>query len=121
MNLTVDLAALAKARDDRCNQQLLCVGMDMRIQPHARCVNARLNVGAAIDMNGAIGAEFSRMARAIEVKMGNAFGRKGIAEDGVQDLHVQIAHGLGLPAGMGKVFECAGDFHGVVFGCVARP
>jgi hypothetical protein len=36
-------------------------------------------------------------------------GRKGIAEDWVQQAHVQIARGLGLPAGMGKVFERAGD------------
>src|ERR1035441_2481160 len=77
-------------------------------------------VGPAADVYAAIGAEFSRLARAGQVEMRYACRSKGIAEDRVQEFHIQIARGSGLPAGMGKVVERAGDLHSMVLGSMGR-
>src|SRR5208282_2219585 len=90
--------------------------MDMRVRANAGCIGAGSDVCAVIDMNTPIGAKFSCLTRAIQVKTRDAFGRKRIAEDGVEDLHIQLAGRLGPPAWMSKVFERAGEFHGVVLG-----
>ena len=119
-NLALQLPALAEMRNDRRNQQLLWIGVNLRIQPDAGGDHAGSNVGAAVDVHAAVGAEFSRLARAGQVEMRYACWSKGIAEDRVQELHIQIARSRGLPAGMGKVVECAGDLHGMVLGSMGR-
>ena len=71
-------------------------------------------------MDIAIGAEFARLPGAVEIEMGDAFRGKGITEDRIEQAHVKIAHGLGLPLGMGEVLECAGEIEGVACAVNAR-
>ena len=52
-------------------------------------------------MDIAVGAELARLSGAVEVEMRDAFRRKGITGDRIEQAHVKIADGLGLPAGDG--------------------
>jgi hypothetical protein len=88
--------------------------MNARIESKARGDDAGPDVRAVLDVNAAIGAKAPCLSGPGEVKMGNAPRRKRIAGDGVDQAQVQFAHRLGLPAGMGKVIEDAGDFQGPV-------
>ena len=83
--------------------------MDMRIQPDAGRDHTGSDVRAVFNVNAAIGAKFRGISGAVEVQMGDAFRRKGITEDRVKQLHVQFATDACPPAGMGIVFERAGD------------
>ena len=56
-DLALDLAALAQASNNRCNQQLLWVGMNVRIQLEAGGDDAGSDVGAILDVHAAVDAE----------------------------------------------------------------
>ena len=60
-NLALNLAALAQAGNNRGNQQLLGVGMNARIEPHAPGHDAGADVSAVLDVNAAVDAETSRL------------------------------------------------------------
>jgi hypothetical protein len=109
--LAIDLSALAKAGDDGADQQLFRVGMNARVEAHAGGDDAGPDVGAVLDVDTAIGAEASRLSGAGEVQAGYAFRRVGVAGDRVDQAHIQHARRPGLPAGMGKVAQRAGDFN----------
>ena len=91
----------------------------MRIEADAGGYDPSTNVGAVVDMDGPIGAEFPGMAFAVEIEVGYAFRGEGIAEDGVQQPHIQVARCFGLPTGMGKVLEGTGYLQGLVACCAA--
>ncbi len=93
--------------------------MNVRIQSKAGGDDACPDVRAVIDMHAAIDAEAACFAGAGEIQMGKALRRKRIAGDGINQAQVQFAHGLGLPAGMGKVIQRAGNFQGPVLDAAA--
>ena len=112
--IAINLAALAQAKKNRCNQQLFGIGMNMRIETKAGGDDAGSDVSAVFDVNSPIGAEAACFSGPGEVQMGNAFRRIWIAGDGVNQAQVQLAHCFGLPAGMGKIIQGAGDFQSPV-------
>src|ERR1039458_1275523 len=114
-----DLAALADAKNDRGNQQLLRISMDTRIESKARGDDACPDVRAVLDVEAAIGAKAPCLSGPDEVEMSKAPRRKRIADNRVDQPQVQLAGRLGLPAGMGKVFKDAGNFQSPVLDAVA--
>src|ERR1700692_4938820 len=72
VDYTLELAALAQMRNDGRNQQAILVGMHVGINAEASGDSAGTDIGAAIDVYGAIGAKLSCLSCAIQVKTGDA-------------------------------------------------
>ena len=121
-NGALQLPALAEARNDRGKDQMLRIGMDVRIQLHAPGLHVGIDVSSAVDVNHAVDAKLSGSTGAGQLQPSNALWRGGIAGDGFNQPHVQLAPGFALPAGMGKVIEHPGDFQSMIrsgggYGC----
>ena len=87
--------------------------MNVHIHLESRGVNAGSDETAVADAYAAVGVEVQAGAGGIEIEMGNALRRKRIAEDGIEQVQIELAQHPGLPAGVGKVFESACDFNGM--------
>ena len=90
--------------------------MDTRVQPHASRDHSGSYVRAAVHMDRTVAAESSAFPGSCQVQMGNALRCEVVSGDWVQQPHVQVADGLGLPAGPGKILEHAGDLQSVPVG-----
>ena len=108
-DLARDLASLTQPHNDRVDEQLLRVGMDMGIEANTGGDDTGSDIRAAFHMDAAVGAENTGMSCAGEVEMSSTLRRKGVAGDGIQQAHVEVTHRCGLPTGAGKVFERSGN------------
>ena len=63
------------------------------------------DIAAAVDVNAAVGVEFRPCTGGIEIKTGNAFRRIRVAEDRIEQVHIQLALQFAFPVGMGKVVK----------------
>ncbi len=104
-DLAGDLASLTQPHNDRVDEQLLRVGMDMGIEANTGGDDTGSDVGAALHMDAAVRTENTGMACAGEVEMSDTLRREGVAGDGVKQAHIEVTNRCGLPTGTGKVFE----------------
>ena len=84
--------------------------MNVRIQFDSGGVDSGSDIAAVVDADAAVGMEFLACSCGFEVEAGNALRRISVAEDRIEQAHIQLALHLALPAGMGKVIERASDF-----------
>ena len=79
--------------------------MDLRVQIDARGHDAGADVGATLHVHAAIDSKRGRPATGGEVEMGDALGRIRIADDRIEEPHVEIACGFGLPARVVEIVQ----------------
>ena len=115
-DLALKLSALMQARNDGSDEQLLRVGMDMRIESDAPGIHAgSRRMRRRSTWIAAVDAKLSRsVLLRIKIKVGDAFGRVGVAGNGFQQAHIQFAFCLCLPAGTGEIEERPGDVQGAI-------
>ena len=110
-----DLPALAHAGNDLGDQQFSAIRIDARIEVDAIGVHARAGVRATVNVDAAGNAKSGSRAVGGEIEMSDALGRVGIAEDRVEQTHIQIADGFALPAGMREIVKDTGNIERAVW------
>ena len=104
-----DLAALAKASNDLGDEQLSAIGIDMRIEVYSRGVHVRAKVRATVYVDGAGNLKCGHNAARGEMETSDAVRRVGVAGNGIEEPHVEIAIDFRLPARMGEVIQRSRD------------
>ncbi len=116
---TFDLAALAQTGDDLGDQELFTIRVDPRIEVDARGVHARAEVRTIVHVDTAGDLKSWHVAACGEMEMSDAFGRVGVAGDGIQEPHIEISVDFRLPARMTEIIECSRDLQYVVLAATA--
>ena len=97
--------ALTQAGDDLRDQQLSAIGVDARVEIDAGGVHICAGVRTVLDMDAAGNLKGRRNSVGGEIEMSDAVGRIGVADDGVEEPHVEIACDLGLPVRVSEIVK----------------
>ncbi len=91
-DFAVDFAALLQASRDRTvMQQLLAVGMHLRAEVDAACGYAGADVGGLLGVHRAVDVKSRLSPPAVQLEVGDAFGRVGISQHRIEEPQVKIA------------------------------
>jgi hypothetical protein len=93
--------------------------VEARIHLKAGGYDASSNIRAIVNVQAAVDAEAARLAGSVQIQMGQALGREGVADHGIHQAQIQVAGGFCLPAGIGEAVQRAGDFQRALFDAAA--
>ena len=107
--VAIDLAALTEVDLDRVDQQRFGVGVESGVQLKAGGHNAGSDVRGIVNVDATVNTEAIRLAGSVQIQMGKALGRKGVAGHCIDQAQIQLTNGLALPAGIIEAVQRAGD------------
>ena len=109
-------AALMQMHGDGRDDQLMRVGMQLRVKQKIARHNARANVRGMRGMKGAIKPEAGIVARELDAHLRQSFGRMRVAGQWLDERHLELAFDVAAPAWMVEVIHAPVDAQCVFVG-----